>query len=407
MWDSVWINAHLATLRQGRYSSIRRAALAVDAGRIAWVGARADLPGEPAALAREVHDAQGRWITPGLIDCHTHLVFAGTRAREFELRLQGANDEDIARSGEGIASTLRETRDASELELIRRTSVRLRRLMDEGVTTLEIKSGYGLDTRNEMKMLRVARLLGESGALTVKTAFLGAHELPPEFAGKIDAYVDLVCKEMLPAAAEANLVDAVDAVCATNCFSDRQAARVLESARALQLPLKLHADQFADLSGAALAAGFGALSADHLEHTSEAGVRALSEAGTVAVLLPATFCFLRGKRLPPIDLLREHGVPIAVATDCNPGFAPSASILLTLNLACTLFGLTPEEALAGITCNAARALGMEASHGTLEAGKEADFVLWDIEDPAELAYAMGANPCACVIKHGIAVHRLE
>jgi imidazolonepropionase len=400
MWDSIWINAHLATLREGKYGIIRRGALAVEEGRIAWVGARADLPSEPAQLAREVHDCDGRWITPGLIDCHTHLVYAGNRAREFELRLQGASDEDIARAGGGIVSTVRETRDASEMELIRASSARLKNLMDQGVTTVEIKSGYGLDTATEMKMLRVARLLGESAAVTVKTSFLGAHVLPPEYQGRADAYIELVCAQMLPAVAAARLADAVDVVCDSAGFSPPQTRRVFDAARALHLPLKLHADQFADGNGAALAACFGALSADHLEHANEAGVRAMAEAGTVAVLLPGTFYFLREKQLPPVGLLRSHGVPIAIATDCNPCSSPSSSILLMLNMACTLFGLTPEEALAGITRHAALALGMAATHGTLEAGKAADFALWAIDQPAELAYALGANPCAGVVKGG-------
>jgi len=400
MWDSIWVNAHLTTLRLGKYGIIRRAALAADQGRIAWVGARADLPGEPAELAREVHDCEGRWITPGLIDCHTHLVYAGNRAREFEQRLQGASGEEIARSGGGIASTVRETRDASEMELIRSASARLKNLMDEGVTTVEIKSGYGLDTATEMKMLRVARLLGESGAVTVKTSFLGAHALPPEYEGRADAYIELVCDEMLPAVAEAKLADAVDADCGGAAFTSQQTRRVFEAACALHLPVKLHADQFADMNGASLAACFGALSADHLQHANEAGVRAMAEAGTVAVLLPGAFYFLRGKRLPPVGLLRNHGVPIAIATDCNPGSSPSVSILLMLNMACTLFGLTPEEALAGITCHAARALGLAGTHGTLELGKVADFALWAIEEPAELAYALGANPCAGAVRGG-------
>ena len=384
MWDSIWINAHLATLRLGKYGAIRRAALAVDQGRIAWVGARTDLPGAPAELAREVHDCEGRWITPGLIDCHTHLVYAGNCAREFELRLQGASDEEIARSGGGIASTLRESRDASEMELIRSASARLKRLMDEGVTTVEIKSGYGLDALSEMKMLRVARLLGESGAVTVKTTFLGAHALPPEYQGRADPYIELVCGEMLPAVAEAKLADAVDAVCDSAGFSPQQTRRLFEAACALHLPVKLHADQFSDANGAALAACFGALSADHLEYANEAGVRAMAEAGTVAVLLPGSHYFLREKQLPPLGLLRRHGVPIAVATDCNPGSSPVTSILVMLNMACTLFKLTPEEALAGITCHAALALGLAATHGTLEVGKVADFALWAIEEPAEL-----------------------
>ncbi len=400
MWDSIWINAHLATLCDGKYGIVRRAALAADQGRIAWVGARADLPGEPAELAREVHDCAGRWITPGLIDCHTHLVYAGNRAREFELRLQGADNAEIARSGLGIAATVRETRDASEMGLIRASSARLKNLMDQGVTTIEIKSGYGLETAAEMKMLRVARLLGASGAVTVKTSFLGAHALPPEHQGGTDAYIELVCEELLPAVAEAKLADAVDAVCDSAAFTSQQTRRVFEAAAALHLPVKLHADQFADGNGAALAACFGALSADHLEYTNEAGVRAMAEAGTVAVLLPGPFYFLRGKQPPPVGLLRSHGVPIAIATDCNPGSSPSVSILLMLSMACTLFGLTPEEALAGVTRNAALALGLAGTHGTLEAGKVADFALWDIEDPAELAYALGANPCAGVVRGG-------
>jgi imidazolonepropionase len=400
MWDSIWTNAHLATLRLGRYGAIRRAALAVDQGKIAWVGARADLPGEPARLAREVHDCEGRWITPGLIDCHTHLVYAGNRAQDFERRLQGASEDEIARAGGGIASTVRETREASEMELIRSASARLKRLMDEGVTTVEIKSGYGLDALSEMKLLRLARLLGESGAVTVKTSFLGAHALPPEYQGRADAYVDLVCAEILPAVAEAKLADAVDAVCDSAGFSPQQTRRLFEAACALHLPVKLHADQFSDANGAALAACFGALSADHLEYANEAGVRAMAEAGTVAVLLPGSHYFLREKQLPPLGLLRRHGVPIAIATDCNPGSSPATSILLMLNMACTLFELTPEEALAGITCHAALALGLAATHGTLEVGKVADFALWTIEEPAELAYALGANPCAGVVRGG-------
>lgn len=400
MWDSIWVNAHLATLRAGRYGVIRRGALAVTEGRIAWVGAREDLRGDPAQLAREVHDCRGRWITPGLIDCHTHLVYAGNRAHEFELRLQGATDAEIERAGEGIASTLRETRDASEMELIRSASARLKNLMDAGVTTVEIKSGYGLDAATELKLLRVARLLGASGGVTVKTSFLGAHALPPDYRGRTDAYVDLLCAEILPAVAAAGLADAVDAVCEGTVFSAQQTQRLFKAAAALHLPVKLHADQFADAGGAALSARFGALSADHLEYASEDGVRAMAQAGTVAVLLPVTHYFLRQKQLPPVDLLRSHGVPIALASDCNPGSSPSSAILLMLNMACTIFGLTPEEALAGVTCHAAQALGLGATLGTLEDGKDADFALWDIEEPAELAYALGDTPCAGVVKRG-------
>ena len=399
MWDSIWVNAHLATLRAGKYGIIRRGVLAAAQGSIAWVGARSDLPDEPARLAREVHDCQGRWITPGLIDCHTHLVYAGNRAREFELRPPGTGAEELSRSS-GIASTVRETRDASEMELIRVASARLKRMMDEGVTTVEIKSGYGLDTASEMKLLRVARLLGESGAVTVKTSFLAAHALVPEYRGGADAYAEFVCREMLPAVAAAGLADAVDAVCDGACFSAQQAQRLLEAARALRLPVKLHADEFSDTGGAELAARYRALSADHLEHSNEAGLRALAGSGTVAVLLPGSHYFLRQKSPPPLALLRSHGVPIAVASDCNPGSSPASSILLALNMACTLFGLTPEEALAGATRNAAAALGMSASHGTLEVGKDADFALWDIDEPAELAYAMGTNTCAGVVKRG-------
>ena len=400
MWDSIWINVHLATLRDGNYGIIGRAALAAEQGRITWVGARADLPGEPAQLAREVHDCRGRWITPGLIDCHTHLVYAGNRARDFALRLRGASEEEINCAGGGIASTVSATRDASEMELIRAASARLKNLMDEGVTTVEIKSGYGLNAAIEMKMLRVARLLGESGAVTVKASFLGAHALPPEFHARADAYIDLVCDEMLPAVAEAKLVDAVDAVCDSAAFTSQQTRRVFEAAESLHLSVKLHADQFADGNGAALAACFGALSADHLEHVSDEGIAAMARAGTVAVLLPGAFYFLRETKLPPVARLREQQVPIAIATDCNPGTSPISSILLMLNMACTLFGLTPEEALAGVTCHAALALGLAATHGTLEPGKAADFALWEIDEPGDLAYALGANPCAGVVRGG-------
>jgi len=405
MWDSIWINAHLATLREGRYGIISRGALAAEQGRIAWVGARVDLPGEPAQLARAVHDCGGCWITPGLIDCHTHLVYAGNRARDFEQCLQGASGEDIARARGGIVATVRETRDASEMELIRSASVRLKRLMDEGVTTVEIKSGHGLDTRSEMKILRVARMLGSSPSVTVRTTFFCGCAPPPEYEGRADAYIELVCNEMLPEVAAAGLADAVDVFCEASVFSPQQARRVLEAALARRIPLKLHVDPCSDSNGAALAAALGALSADGLTRSSEAGVAAMAAAGTVAVLLPGTFYFLRGQCSPPVAVLRRHGVPMAIATDCNPGSSPATSLLLMLNLACTLFRLTPEEALAGVTCHAARALGMGASHGTLEAGKDADLALWDIEEPAELAYAIGANPCAGVVKRGTVVHR--
>jgi imidazolonepropionase len=401
MWDTLWTNAKVATLRGGRYAALVPGAVAAQAGKIVWVGAAADLPGTPDALAREVHDLRGRWITPGLIDCHTHLVYAGNRAHEFELRLQGATYEEIARAGGGIVSTVTATREASEAELADTASRRLKRLLDEGVTTIEIKSGYGLRTDAELKQLRVARLLGAAAPVTVRTTFLGAHTVPPEYRGRADEYVDLVCDEMLPAAATAGLADAVDAFCEGIGFSPEQTSRVFGRARALGLPVKLHADQLSDLGGAALAARCGALSADHLEYTSEAGVRAMAGAGTVAVLLPGPFYFLRETKLPPVQLLRDHRVPIAVSTDCNPGSSPLTSILLTLNLACTLFRLTPEEALSGVTCHAARALGMAGTHGAIEVGKVCDLAIWDIGEPAELAYAMGANPCAGVVKGGV------
>jgi len=399
-WDTLWTNARIATMRGGRYAIAAPGAIAASGGTIAWVGESASLPAEPHALARAVRDVGGRWITPGLIDCHTHLVYAGNRAREFELRLQGASYEDIARAGGGIVATVAATRAATEEALESQSMRRLRRLLEEGVTTVEIKSGYGLRTDAELKQLRVARRLGATAPVTVRTTFLGAHAVPPEYQGRAEAYVAHVCDEMLPAVAEAAGADAVDAFCERIAFSPDQTARVFERAAALGLRVKLHADQLSDLGGAALAARFGALSADHLEYTSEAGVRALAEAGTVAVLLPGAFYFLRETRVPPVQRLRDHGVPIAVSTDCNPGSAPMTSILLALNMACTLFRLTPEEALAGVTCQAARALGLADTHGTLEVGKACDLVVWDVDNPAELAYAIGANPCVDVVRGG-------
>ncbi|MCX7892652.1 MAG: imidazolonepropionase [Burkholderiales bacterium] len=401
MWDALWTNARLATMRGGRYGVVERGAIAASGGRIAWVGGAADLPGEPAKLAREIHECGGRWLTPGLVDCHTHLVHAGNRAREFEQRLEGASYEEIARAGGGIVATVRATRAASEVELAALAGKRLARLVAEGVTTVEVKSGYGLDVAAETKMLRVARLVGATAAIEVRTTFLGAHALPPEFRDRREAYLDLVCETMLPAVAGAGLADAVDAFCERIAFTPEETARVFERARALGLPVKLHADQLSDCGGAALAARFGALSADHLEYASEEGIRAMARAGTVAVLLPGAFYFLRERQLPPVGLLREHGVPMAVATDLNPGSSPLESILLAMNMACTLFRLTPEEALAGVTAHGARALGLAASHGTLEVGKVADFALWDVETPGELAYRMGANPLVARVFRGV------
>jgi imidazolonepropionase len=403
VWDALWINVHLATMDEAAgaadgYGTIRDGALAVRDGRIAWVGPRCDLPS--GWRAGTEHDGQGAWLMPGLIDCHTHLVYAGNRADEFEMRLAGTSYEKIAKDGGGIASTVRATRAASEDDLVAEGAVRLRRLVAEGVTTVEIKSGYGLDTANELKMLRAARRLGEACGVCVKTTFLGAHALPPEFSGRADDYVALVCDEMLPAVAAANLADAVDAFCESIGFTAAQTARVFDAARRHGLPVKLHADQLSDLGSAQLAAKYGALSADHLEYTSVDSVRAMAEAGTTAVLLPGAFYFLREAQQPPIEMLRRHRVPMAIATDCNPGTSPCTSLLLILNMACTLFGLTPEEALAGATRNAAKALGAEHEMGRLAPGLFADLALWNISRPAELAYAFGANPCVGRIARG-------
>jgi imidazolonepropionase len=390
MHDALWLNAHLATMAGGEpYGAIRDGAIASRDGLISWVGPRSAWKDE----ARRKHDARGAWITPGLVDCHTHLVYAGDRAAEFELRLKGASYEEIARAGGGIVSTVAQTRAASEDDLVRAAQARLRQWLAEGVAVVEVKSGYGLDRETELKMLRAARRLQ---GLTVKTTFLGAHALPVEFRGRADDYIDFVCDVMHEAQA-----DAVDAFCEGIGFSPAQVERVFSVAGKNRIPVKLHADQLSDLGGAALAAKYGALSADHLEYTNEEGVRAMAGAGTVAVLLPGAFYFLREKQLPPVEALRRHGVPIALATDHNPGSSPLTSLLLTMNLACTLFRLTPEEALAGVTRNGARALGMQATHGTLETGKQADFALWDIASPAALAYAMGANPCVQSIRAGL------
>ncbi|AMO22418.1 imidazolonepropionase [Ramlibacter solisilvae] len=395
----VWTNARVATLAADApqpYGLIEDGALAVEDGRIAWVGARAELPA--AFRATAAHDAQGALITPGLIDCHTHLVWGGDRAGEFEARLRGASYEEIARAGGGIVSTVKATREADEATLLAQSRRRLRALLAEGVTTLEIKSGYGLAEAAEAKCLRVARRLGELERVAVRTTFLGAHALPPEFAGRADDYIASVC-DMLPRLHAQGLVDAVDAFCETIGFSTAQTRRVFEAARALGLPVKLHAEQLSDSGGAELAASFGALSSDHLEWLSETGARAMAQAGSVAVLLPGAFYFLRDTKVPPIALLREHGVPMAVSTDCNPGTSPCTSLLLMLNMACTLFRLTPEEALAGVTRHAARALGL-ADRGVLAPGLRADFVLWDVRSPAELAYALGLNPCRATIVQG-------
>lgn len=397
----IWRHCRIATLQPDHaapYGLIEDAALAVEVGQVAWVGPRSELPGALAARCTHEHDAGGALITPGLIDCHTHLVYGGDRAQEFELRLQGASYEDIARAGGGIASTVKATRAASEAELQAQSLKRLQALVAEGVTTVEIKSGYGLALAHERKTLRVARALGRAQPVDVRTTFLGAHAVPPEFAGRTDAYLDEVLR-MLPALHAEGLIDAVDAFCERIAFSTAQTERVFDAARQLGLPVKLHAEQLSDSGGAQLAARYGALSCDHLEWLSEAGAAAMAAAGSVAVLLPGAFYFLRETRVPPIELLRAQQVAMAISTDCNPGSSPCTSLLLMLNMACTLFRLTPEEALAGVTRHAARALGLP-DRGVLAKGQRADFVLWDVSHPAQLSYAFGANPRLQTIFNG-------
>ena len=397
MSHQLWTGCNVATMAPNAttpYGLIEDAALVTDGARIAWVGPRASLPPALAAQCTAQHDAAGALITPGLIDCHTHLVYGGHRANEFELRLNGASYEDVARAGGGIASTVKATRAASAEELRAQSLPRLQALAAEGVTTVEIKSGYGLALEHERKALQVARGLANSTSgclpVDVRTTFLGAHAVPPEFAGRPDDYLDEVLA-MLPALYAEGLVDAVDAFCERIAFSTAQTQRVFELAQTLGLPVKLHAEQLSDSGGAALAARFKALSADHLEWLSEEGASAMAASGTVAVLLPGAFYFLRETKLPPIQLLRNKHVPIALATDCNPGSSPCTSLLLMLNMGCTLFRLTPEEALAGVTRHAALALGLP-DRGTLAPGQRADFVLWGVDHPAQLSYAIGANP---------------
>ena len=400
----LWMNCRAATMLPGdgpAYGLIDDAALVVQSDQLMWVGLRSELPSELAMRCATTHDAGGALITPGLIDCHTHLVYGGDRAAEFELRLNGASYEEISRAGGGIVSTVKATRAASEQELAAQSTVRLKRLMAEGVTTIEIKSGYGLALAPEKKCLRVARGLGRDNPVTVRTTFLGAHTTPREFAGRNDDYIDEVLR-MLAALHAEGLVDAVDAFCERIAFTTAQTERVFKAAHALGLPVKLHAEQLSDGGGTQLAARYAALSCDHLEWLSEAGVAAMSEAGSVAVLLPGAFYFLRETKVPPIELLRHHNVPMAISTDCNPGSSPCTSLLLMLNMACTLFRLTPQEALAGVTRNAARALGLH-DRGVLEAGKRADFVLWDVDHPAALSYRMGTNPRLKTIFAGVAL----
>lgn len=399
-WDALWRGVQLATMAGEGYGAVEHGAIAVAGGRIAWVGREADLPA--GAVAAAEHDGGGAWLTPGLVDCHTHIVYAGNRSDEFEARLNGVPYEEIARRGGGIVSTMRATRAADEAALLAASLPRVRSLRREGVTTLEIKSGYGLDTETEAKMLRVARRIGREEGLRVRTTFLGAHALPPEFAGRPDDYIERVCREMLPALAAEGLVDAVDVFCERIGFTPAQTARVFDAAAAHGLPVKLHAEQLSDQGGAALIARHRGLSADHLEWLGDDGIAAMAAAGTVAVLLPGAFYFLRETKLPPVQALRDAGVPIAVSTDCNPGTSPMPSLLAAMNMACTLFRLTPQEALAGATRHAAAALGLGAEIGTLEVGKAADFALWAIDRPADLSYGMGFNPCVGVVVAGSA-----
>lgn len=404
-WDTVWINANLATMADtgAPYGTIRHAAIATKGDRIVWSGPMADLPGKPDAVANEVVDLADKWITPGLVDCHTHLVFGGSRAGEFEQRLQGVSYEEISRAGGGIVSTMKATREATEDDLVSAGLPRLSNLIREGVTTVEIKSGYGLETAAEMKQLTAARALGEKLPVGVQTTFLGAHALPPEFGGRQDDYIELVIEEMLPAVAANGTADAVDAFCESIGFTTAETEAVFKAAQVFGLPVKLHAEQLSDQGGAALAARYGALSADHLEFVSEDGVRAMAAAGTVAVLLPGAYYTLRETKMPPVDLFRKHNVPIAIASDFNPGSSPIPSLLLMLNMSCTLFRMTPEEALAGATRNSACALGLQADRGTLEVGKRADLAIWNIDQPAELAYWAGYNPLNTLVHNGAVV----
>jgi len=390
-WDRLLMNATLATFAgDAPYGLIERGAIAIHHGRIAWIGRVDALPQAPDTLAKVVESLDGALVTPGLVDCHTHLVFAGDRAHEFDLRLNGASYEEIARAGGGIVSSVTATRKASEDQLYAQSLPRALALLADGVTTLEIKSGYGLDLESERRMLRVARRLGRELGITVRTSFLGLHALPMEYSDRRDDYVTLVCDEILPTLAAEKLIDAVDAFCETIGFSQAETRRLFERAKELGLPVKLHAEQLSDMDGAALVAEYGGLSADHLEHLGESGIEAMAAAGTVAVLLPGAYYALRETKLPPIELLRKHAVPMAIATDCNPGTSPMLSLRLAAGMGCTLFRLTPEEALRGITVNSARALGL-ADRGTLAVDQRADLVVWHARQPAELCYWIGGD----------------
>jgi imidazolonepropionase len=402
IWDTLWIDVNLATFDDSQvpYGVIEDAAIAVQGDKIAWIGSQSDLKAPYTDLAHEVHSGNHGWIMPGFIDCHTHLIYAGNRSQEFELRLQGATYEALAEAGGGIRSTVLATRAMDEKTLFEQSAKRLKVLLSEGVTTIEIKSGYGLALESEEKMLRIARRLGEQFPVNVRTSFLGAHALPDEFLNAPDAYIPWLCDVLLPYLHEHHLVDAVDASCEHIAFSFEEVKQIFSKAKSLGLPVKLHADQLSDSKGALLAAEFQAFSADHLEYISEDSLKAMSNSGTVAVLLPASFYYLRETHVPPINLFRQYKIPIAIGSDSNPGTAPTLSLLTTLNMACILFRLTPEEVLRGVTVHAAKALGLQETHGTLTPGKIADFVLWDIERPAELTYWIGYNPVVHIVKSG-------
>jgi imidazolonepropionase len=399
--DGLWTGLRLApgAAPAAQTTADAEAAVVVQGGLVQWVGAAVDLPEEHASLVR--HEGGDALVTPGLIDCHTHLVYGGQRANEFAMRLAGASYEEVAKAGGGIVSSVRATREASEDDLYVSASARLENLLTEGVCAIEIKSGYGLSLEHERKQLRVARRLGQVHGVTVRTTFLGAHALPPEYTGRSSDYTDLVCNEMMPALAAEGLVDAVDVFCERIAFTLEETERVFKAAKALGLPVKLHAEQLSDMGGSALAARYGALSCDHIEHLSQAGIVAMRAAGTVAVLLPGAYYTLRDTHLPPIEALRAAGIPMAVATDHNPGTSPTLSLLLMVNMACTLFRLTVPEALAGVTLHAARALGLQDTHGAIAVGKPANFVLWNVREAAELAYWFGHRPTRVVVRQGL------
>ena len=417
-WDILWINVNIATMAAGEnkaerenvskddadlgyldYGIIKNAAVAISKGKIAWLGCMKDLAGVQYSV-KQIIDGKNQWLTPGLIDCHTHIVFAGNRANEFEMRLQGKSYEEIAKAGGGIISTVAATRNATDQELFESAKKRLIALHNEGVTTVEIKSGYGLDLASETKMLRVAQQLTDELPVTVKKTFLGAHAIPTEYQNNSQGYIDDICNNMLPDIAAKGLVDAVDVFCENIGFTLKETEHVFEAAAKLNLPVKIHAEQLSNMKGAKLAAKYKALSADHLEYLCEDGVKAMSEANMTAVLLPGAYYFLRESKLPPMELLRKYKVPMAIATDSNPGSSPITSIQLMLNMACTLFKFTPLEALAGVTTNAAKALGLDESKGKLAVGYDADIACWDIEQPAELAYQFGVNPLTSLMKEG-------